>query len=175
MLAAQVQTRTIDGVAYHVTPLPAGVALRMAARVQTDSATAEFVVPMDYVAGQAIPKLTIYTGSSSTGKFGFEIAFGRYSEITNAANSFWNTRFEFYSGAGNTVGDSIEESYNITTAASLQTMIVPSGDVYANSPSLWQAGDVIIITITRKSSGVPDPNAGNMYIYGVSFDYTSDM
>ena len=73
------------------------------------------------------------------------------------------------------MGDSVEESFNITTAASLQTMTVPAGDVYANSPTAWQAGDVILITITRKSSGTPDPNGGNMYIYGVSFDYTSDM
>lgn len=33
MLAAQVQSRTIDGVLYLVTPLPAGIALRMAARL----------------------------------------------------------------------------------------------------------------------------------------------
>jgi hypothetical protein len=141
----------------------------------TDSGTATFMVPMDYIAGQAIPPITVYTGSSATGKFGFEIAFGRFSEVTNTANNAWNKRYEFYSGAGNTTGDSQEESFNITTAASLQTMTMPATDVYLNSPTLWQPGDIIVITITRKSSNTPDTNSGNLYLYGVSFDYTGDM
>jgi hypothetical protein len=116
-------TNVDSGAAITVTPRANAWFLRDG---QTDSLTANFVVPMDYVAGQSIPKLTVYTGSSATGKFGFEIAFGRFSEITNTANNAWNTRFEFYSGAGNTTGDSVEESATIGTAASLQTMTVPS-------------------------------------------------
>jgi hypothetical protein len=139
----------------------------------TDAATATFTVPMDYVSGQAIPKITVYTGASATGQFGFDIAFGRFTDITNAANNGWNTRYSFYSGAGNTTGDSQEESTAIASANTLQSHTMPSTDVYANSPTLWAAGDIIVITITRRTTG--DPNAGNLFILGVSFDYTSDM
>jgi len=132
-------------------------------------------VPMDYVSTQAIPPITVYTGASATGKFGFDIAFGRFQDITNVANNSWNTRFSFFSGAGNTVGDSQEESPNIASANSLQTHVMPSTDVYANSPPSWSPGDIIVITITRRTSAVQDPNAGMLFIYGVSFDYQSDM
>jgi hypothetical protein len=32
-----------------------------------------------------------------------------------------------------------------------------------------------VLTITRHSAAGTDPNAGNMFIYGVSFDYLGDM
>lgn len=54
MLAAQVQSRTIDGVTYLVTPLPAGVALRMAARVLKMAAPAFSDVGSLVKASQAV-------------------------------------------------------------------------------------------------------------------------
>jgi len=128
----------------------------------TDSATATFVVPMDYASGQAIPKITVYTGASASGKFGFDIAFGRFGDIANVANNNWNTRFSFYSGAGNAAGDSKEESTAIAAGN-------------ANSPPAWSAGDIIVISITRRSNNADDVNAGMMFIFGVSFDYDADM
>ena len=119
-------------------------------------------MPIDYASGQSIPKITVYTGASASGKFGFDIAFGRFGDITNAASNNWNTRFSFYSGAGTTAGDSQEESATIAAGNTLQTHAMPGTDVYANSPPAWSAGDVIVITITRRSSGVDDPNGGKI-------------
>lgn len=54
MLAAQAESREIDGVTYHVLPLPAGVALRMAARVLKMAAPAFADVPSLLEASKAV-------------------------------------------------------------------------------------------------------------------------
>ena len=48
------------------------------------------------------------------------------------------------------------------------------GDNFANTPGSWNPGDVIVFSISR-TNNIDDPNTGNFYLYGITFNYLADM
>lgn len=148
-----------------------------------DYMTATFVVPADYVAGQAIPKLTLLWGTDDTDavannrRCALDISFCKSGEVTNADGT--NGLKIQYTIRHNAAAGNNSEMLSDTPATGVITnQVMEAGDSYLNSPTAWVAGDVIVITISRRDlqgDSTDDPNGTNVFIFGVSFDYTSDM
>ncbi len=140
-------------------------------------ATATFVIPSDYVAGQSAPKITVYWGTDE-GNAGrqvdVDVAMSRITDITNPGSTVgFVYNFRQGSGADANAMDSLNPAQGQIVA---QTM-PENGDTYASGsvPATFAPGDVIILSIGRNGLSAFDPNAGNMYLYGFSMDYVADM
>lgn len=134
--------------------------------------TATFVVPMDYVAGQSVPRLTLYWGTdegNANRKVNIDFSFSQATSI-NASGVDVPFRYNFRQSSS---GSDSMESPNPAQGAIVATTIPEVGDAYQSAPT-WAPGDVIVLTIARNNDG-NDPNNGTVYILGVSFDYDSDM
>lgn len=136
-------------------------------------ATATFVVPSDYVAG-APPKFTVWWATDEGGasrQVDVDVSFMTLSSLTaSTTNVAFQYNFRNSSGSATTASDSL----NPTQSAIAQQVIPEGTETWSGSPT-WNPGDVIILSIGRNGSSASDPNSGNMYLYGVSFDYTADM
>lgn len=139
-----------------------------------NAATATFVVPADYVAGQSIPKLNIYWAGddASDRRVDCDVSFAKITDMTSPSTSV-PFRYNFRSSSG--ASTNAMESNNPAQGAITTQMLPEGAEVYDGSPASWVAGDIIIITIGRNGGSGSDPSGGNMYIYGISFDYDSDM
>jgi hypothetical protein len=141
----------------------------------TNVATATFVVPSDYVAGQSIPKMTIYWGTDDGGanrRVDMDISFTLATNITSpTSNVTFRYNIRDNSGASTNAADSL----NPAQGAIVGQTIPEGSENYDNSPALWQPGDIIVISIGRNGPSGSDPNSGNVYLYGVSFDYNADQ
>ncbi len=131
--------------------------------------TGQFVVPMDYVAGQAMPQLTIYWGTDEGGdrRVNVDVHFDVITNITGATSNV-PFRYNFRSGASNNVA---MESISPAQGAIGAQVIPEPGDIFSGSPT-WNPGDVIIFSIGRNNDS-SDPNNGNFYFYGLMFDYAA--
>jgi len=138
-------------------------------------ATATFVVPSDYVSGQSIPKLTIYWATDEGGgsrQVDVDVGFCRILDLTGPTTPVtFRYNFRNNSGASSNASDSLNPNQSQVVA-----QVIPEGsESYDNTPPLWAPGDVIVISIGRNGVSGSDPSGGNMYIYGVQFDYTADQ
>jgi hypothetical protein len=137
--------------------------------------TATFVVPQDYVAGQALPKLTIFWATDDGGasrQVDVDVSFTNLTSISSSSTGVtFRYNFRQNSGASTNAMDSLNPGQGEVVSQTL-----PEGaENYDNSPALWAPGDVIVLSIGRNGSSGSDPNSGNMYIYAVTFSYTADM
>lgn len=135
--------------------------------------TATFVVPTDFVAG-SVPKMTLWWATDEGGtsrQVDADISFMPLSSMstsTSAVTFRYNIRNS--SGSDATAMDSL----NPNQSQVVQQTMPEGAESWSGSPT-WSPGDIIVLSIGRNGTSGSDPNSGNMYIYGVSFDYTSDM
>ena len=148
-----------------------------------DYMTATFMVPADYVAGQEIPKLSISWGTDDSDataanrRCALDISFCKSGEVTNADGTN-GLKIRYTIRANAAAGNNSEMLSDTPAQGSITTQSMESGDSYLNSPTTWAAGDIIVITISRRDlqgNTTDDPNDGSVFIFGVSFDYSSDM
>jgi hypothetical protein len=138
-------------------------------------ATTTFVVPNDYLTGQSIPKLTIYWATdegAAARQVDVDVSFVKVGDITSPTSAVtFRYNFRNSSGASTNAMDSANPAQGQIVAQTLPE----NAETYDNTPAAWAPGDIIILSIGRNGTSGSDPNGGNMYIYGVAFDYTSDM
>lgn len=139
-------------------------------------ATATFVVPSDYVAGQAAPKITVYWGTdegNGSRQVDVDVSMSRVTDIGNPGTGLgFLYNFRQNSGGDATAMDSINPAQGQIVA---QTMPEGSEGYGSNLPANFTPNDVILVSIGRNGSSGFDPCSGNMYLYGISMDYLADM
>mgnify|MGYP000988844490 CR=1 FL=1 len=155
---------------------------RLSSGASNETATVAIQVPADYagtgISGFTAPRLSIYWASNDTGKVNVDVAWRKINDMLlgDVGNSF---RYNFRSGVPVASGNSETESYFSNPARTLVKQTVPEvteNDVWASGPgSVWNANDVIVITLHRNGGAPDDPNNGNMYILGIGYEYEADM
>jgi hypothetical protein len=113
-----------------------GIGLNNNSSPENPYASMTFIVPADFVAGNA-PNVQIF-----------------YAKSTDLT------------GSGSPV------TFRGNVSAPQTNNQIQTASVTVGSPPTWNPGDVIILNVQRLTS---DPNSGNVYIYGVRFDYTADQ
>lgn len=159
-----------------------GVWVRRLGNNTVENASVAIQVPSDYsgtgVSGFTAPRLTIYWASDQTGKVNVDVAWRKINDMLlgDVGNSF---RYNFRSGVPVASGNSECESYFSNPPGTLVKQTVPDineGDVWASGPgSVWNANDIVVITLRRNGTASDDPNGGNMYILGIGYEYEADM
>jgi len=155
-----------------------GVALTPS--VNNDAVSAVFMVPVDFVSALPagnFPKLRIVWGTDSTQtgadrKTHLKVSFDKASSITGAASPVtlrYTLRANAVAGSNNEMECPIPPAGGI-----IETPIYESGDFWAGTPGVLNAGDYLVITITRVRDA-DDPNTGNIILYGVAYDYFGDI
>lgn len=159
---------------FNVNPMRQRAAAFILGNDSVNVATTTFVIPSDYLVGQATPKLTVYWATdegNASRQVDVDISFLPILAM-NASTTTAQFRYNFRqnSGADATAMDSLNPGQSAVVA---QTM--PEGaETFAGSPT-FSPGDVILLSIGRNGASAFDPNSGNMYVYGIAFDYTADM
>jgi hypothetical protein len=159
---------------FNVNPLRQRSAAFILGNDATNVATASFVIPSDYLAGQSTPKLTVYWATdegNASRQVDVDVSFAPILSL-NASTTTAQFRYNFRQNSGNdaTAMDSLNPGQSAVVA---QTM--PEGaETFAGSPT-FSPGDILLLSIGRNGASAFDPSSGNMYVYGVSFDYTADQ
>jgi hypothetical protein len=128
-----------------------GVGLNNNASPENPYASMTFIVPADYIAGAAPNVQILYGTDNNSGNVTLEVFYSKSTDLTGS-------------------GSQVTFRGNVSapqTGNQIQTTTVSVG-----SPPTWNPGDVIILNVQRLTN---DPNSGNVYIYGVKFDYTADQ
>lgn len=141
----------------------------------TNVVTTVFTVPSDFLAGQTIPKITVYWATDEGGasrQVDCDVGFTHIANITSPSSAVaFRYNFRNASGASTNAMDSLNPAQGAIVAQTL-----PEGtETYDNTPTAWAPGDIIILSIGRNGASGSDPNSGNIYIYGIALDYTADM
>ncbi len=137
--------------------------------------TCTFVVPSDFESGQSIPKLTILWATdegNANKRVDVDVSFGKVGDFTGPSSAVaFRYNFRDNSGASANAMDCVNPNQSQIVSQTL-----PEGsEAYDNSPAAWAPGDLIVLSIGRNGPSANDPSGGNMYIYGVSFEYDADQ
>jgi len=116
--------------------------------------TTTLVVPQDFVSG-AVPSVTIYWGTD---------------EGTGGRSATINVRFDNVTAISGS-GSGVSSRGSFTSGATQGAITSNTVSSFTGSPT-WSPGDVVVLNLSRTTS---DSNQGNVYIYGVKFDYTADQ
>jgi len=116
--------------------------------------TTTLIVPQDYIAGN-VPTVTIYWGTD---------------EGTGGRTATINVRFDNVTAISGS-GSAVSSRGSFTSGAAQGAITSNTISSYTGSPT-WSPGDVVVLNLNRT---VADTNQGNVYIYGVRFDYAADQ
>ena len=116
--------------------------------------TTTLIVPADYIAG-AVPTVTILWGTD-------EGVGGRTATI--------NVHFDNVTAISGS-GSSVSSRGSFTAGAAQGAIASNTISSFTGSPT-WSPGDVVVLNLNRT---IGDSNQGNVYIYGVRFDYAADQ
>jgi hypothetical protein len=128
-----------------------GVGLNNNGSPENPYASMTFIVPPDFVAGAAPNVQILYATDTNSGNVSIDVFYAKSTDLVAASTSI---PFRGFVSAAQT-------SNQILTAT-----------VSVGSPPTWNPGDLIILNVQRN---VSDPNTGNLYIYGIRFDYNADQ
>jgi hypothetical protein len=128
-----------------------GIGLNNNSSPENPYASMTFIVPADFVAGNAPNVQILYGTDSNSGNVTLEVFYAKSTDLT---------------GSGSPV------TFRGNVSAPQTNNQIQTASVTVGSPPTWNPGDVIILNVQRLTS---DPNSGNVYIYGVRFDYTADQ
>ena len=138
-------------------------------------ATTVFVVPSDYVAGQPIPKITVFWATdegAANRRCDIDVGFTHIANMSSPTSPV-TFRYNFRDSSGSSTNAS--DCLNPAQSQVVGQTIPEDAEVYDNSPTAWAAGDVIILSVGRNGTSGGDPNSGNFYLYAISIEYSSDM
>lgn len=145
----------------------------------SDSATAVFMVPIEFIQGfppAPFPRLHLLWGTDSTQagtdrKVHFTVSFEKMQNFTGATVPIpqrYTVRANANPGPNNEMECPVPPSGGM-----IDTLLYEDFDGWANGSTPIFANDWVILTITRINDA-DDPNTGNMIIYGVAYEYFAD-